>query len=117
MIEHRADALVAEAHAQDRDPAGEIRDGGVGDAGVVRRAGPRADDQMGGIARGDLRDRHGVVAEHFRLRAQLAQKLNEVVGEGIVVVDYGDHGCSFFFRPNPHHNPVGAQRRCAPTGL
>ena len=40
--EHLADALVAEAHAEHRDAAGEVRDHVVGDAGVVRACPARA---------------------------------------------------------------------------
>jgi hypothetical protein len=44
--------------------------------------------------RGDLVDRHLVVAENLQpdVRIQLAQALHQVVGERVVVVDEDDHG-------------------------
>ncbi|WDT81612.1 MAG: hypothetical protein MPW14_07775 [Candidatus Manganitrophus sp.] len=39
----------------------------------------------------DVGQRHGVVALHPHLGAQLAQVLHQVVGEGIVVVDHEKH--------------------------
>ena len=46
---------------------------------------------MIGLQRGNRLERHGVVAHHLHLGAQLAQVLHEVVGERIVVIDDEDH--------------------------
>ena len=48
-----ADALVAEADAEDRDRRGEPLDHGVRDAGFSRRAGAGGDDDPGRIPVGD----------------------------------------------------------------
>ena len=44
----------------------------------------------------------GVVAKHPHLRAQLTEVLHQVVGERIVVVDYGDHGLPSVMRDDVH---------------
>ncbi len=83
-----ADALVPEAHAEQRDSA--LADRAGADAEVrrpVRPARPRRDDD-GVEALGCDRRRVGVVADHHGgLAVDLAQKLVEVVGERVVVVD------------------------------
>src|SRR5579859_4045928 len=84
-------ALVAEADAQDRHPPGQLLDGPGRDAGLTRRARPRRDDQ-GPVAR-QLVDPDGVVAVDVDLGAQLGEALDQVVGEGVVVVDHG-HGAA-----------------------
>src|SRR5207248_9624169 len=88
-----AEALVAEADAQDGHPAAQLADRRQRDAGVVRVARPRRDDQRAVAAQ--LGDRDGIVAVDLSLRAELGQVLDQVVGEGVVVVDDGDpHGIS-----------------------
>src|SRR5690348_3629995 len=84
--EHLADALMTEAHAEDRHLAAERADGVVGDACVVRRARTWGDHdavEPRQLVHGDL-----VIAEHLRLGAELGHVLDEVVGEGVVVVDH-----------------------------
>ncbi len=44
-----------------------------------------------GLPRGDLVQRERVVAVDVHVRAQLAQVLDEVVGEAVVVVDHQQH--------------------------
>src|SRR6266851_4237597 len=80
-----AQALVAEADAKDRDLSRQLLDRLVGNAGVVRRAGAgRNDDAVvaGQLGNGDL-----VIAEDDRLDPELAEVLDEVVRERVVVVD------------------------------
>src|SRR3954447_20960913 len=87
--------LVAEAHAERRDPRlGEAPHRLNGDPGLVRGAGPGRDDDAVPPAPEQIVDRGGVVAHRLDLRPQLAQVLDEVVGEGVVVVDHQDarHG-------------------------
>jgi hypothetical protein len=50
-----------------------------------------------GCKRLDVRHRHRVVAPHLHLGPQLAQVLDQVVGEGVVVVDHQYHDCIFRF--------------------
>ena len=82
--------LVAQAHAEHRGAAlGEAPDRLGGDARLApactvpgettTRAGPRASSSS---------TRRGVVAHHLGLGAQLAQVLDEVEGERVVVVDH-----------------------------
>jgi len=86
-----ADALVAQADAEDRDLAGEAFDGGQRDTRFVGRAGSgREYDARRGIF-GDLVGVDLVVAVDPYLFAQLAEVLHQVVGEGVVVVDHEQH--------------------------
>ena len=86
-----ADALVAQADAEDRDLAGEAFDGGQRDARFVGRAGAgREYDAF----RGEFGDPVGVdlvIAVDPHLFTQLAEVLHQVVGEGVVVVDHEQH--------------------------
>ena len=87
----RADRLVAQAHAEDRQPAGACLDRRHRNARFGRRARPRRYHQprnAGRDALADLGHADLVVAEHLHLRSQLAEVLHQVVGEGIVVVDH-----------------------------
>ena len=84
-----ADALMAEAHAEQRYVG---RGDGVGaDAEVLRLvgpAGPGREHDVVVVPLGELRPRGAVVAHHERLVAVgLRQQLEEVVGERVVVVD------------------------------
>src|SRR5260370_25232215 len=83
--ERLAQALVAETDAEDRDLAGKLLDRLVGDARVVRRAGARRDDDA--VVAGQLGDGDLVVAEDGRLDPELAEVLDKVVCERVVVVD------------------------------
>ena len=86
-----ADALVAEAHAENRHLAGEFLDQRHRDARLVGRARAGRNHDMVGLERRDLLHRDLVVAEYPHLLAQLAEILHQVVGEGIVVVDHQQH--------------------------
>ena len=86
--EHLADALMAEAHAEDRSRRAELLDDCVGDAGFVGVARSGRDQDAVGVARRQLVDGDLVVTEHDRLRAQLTEVLHEVVNEAVVVVDH-----------------------------
>src|SRR6266540_530400 len=78
-----ADALVAEADAEDRQLAGEALDRLDADAGLFRRTRPGRDDDALRRHLVDILDRDLVVAKHLDLGAQLAQVLVEVVGEAV----------------------------------
>src|SRR5215210_3297712 len=96
VADHRAaeglrERLVAQADAERRDarlgkPAHHLD----ADARLVRRAGARRDHRAVPGALEQLLDGDGVVADHVQLRAQLAEVLDEVVGERVVVVDDED---------------------------
>src|SRR5690606_6404341 len=87
-----ADALVAQAHAQDRDPRPQRLDHRDRDPGLVRRARPWRDHDALGRKPLDLPDRQLVVAHHLHLGPQRLQVLDEVPGEAVVVVDHQQHG-------------------------
>ena len=86
-----ADALVPQAHAQDRQLGTEMPDHVVGDTGLARRAGARRHHDALGLHR--LYVLYGclIVADDLNLRAQFTQVLVEVVGETVVVVDEEKH--------------------------
>jgi len=70
-----------------RSPAG---DEGHADPRLVGRAWARRDHDCPETKRSDLIDRDRIVAAHNRTLAQLAQILDEVVGERVVVVEDQD---------------------------
>src|SRR4051794_4325523 len=90
--ESLADALVTEAHAQQRYLAGETLDERHGYAGFVRGARPRRDDDAIRAKRRNLVEADLVVATDDDLLPKLAEILDEVVGKRIVVVDHEQHG-------------------------
>ena len=49
--------------------------------------GPGEMQMRSGLERLDLVDGDHVVAQHLHLRAELAEVLDEVVGEGVVVIE------------------------------
>ncbi len=80
--------LVAEADAEHRRAGlGEAADRLFRDPGLGRRAGAGRDDEALGVALEQLVDRRLVVAHDLELGTELAQVLDQVVGEGVVVVD------------------------------
>ncbi len=95
-----ADGLVPETDAKDRHGAdagmrgreiGEVEDEGDGDAGLLRGAGPGRDEDAIGtegfhLGRGEL-----VVAVDKDLLPEFPEVLDEVVGEGVVVIEDEDH--------------------------
>ena len=90
--ESGADGLMSEADAEHGNFAGEVADDVDADAGVLRGAGAGGDDDALGMHGGDFGDGHLVIAAHFDVSAQFSEILDEVVGEGIVVVEDEDHG-------------------------
>jgi hypothetical protein len=87
----RRDGLVAEAHAEQRH-AGALGPGNHGDraAGILGPAGTREMTIARAAARGCLRV-EPVVAGDLDAVVELSERLHEVVGEGVVVVDDEDH--------------------------
>src|SRR5713226_9841155 len=85
-----AETLVAETHTEDRHLSAELLDRIVGDARIVGSAGPWRDDDA--VVLRQLTDAHLVVAEDRRLHPELAEVLNEVVRERVVVVDDREPG-------------------------
>jgi hypothetical protein len=87
-LDHR---LVAEADSEGRDPGlGEGARRLDRDPRVRRHARPRGDHQPVRAAPDELAHVGLVVADDLDLGAELAHELDEVVGEGVVVVDDED---------------------------
>ena len=86
-----ADGLMAETDAQDGDPAAQLLDGRDADPGVFGVARSRRDDDVAGIQVDDPGNIDLVVADHLDLRVDRPGILIEVIGKGIVIVDYQNH--------------------------
>src|SRR5574343_868689 len=84
----RADTLVSEANAQDRQFAGKVLDGGDRDAGFGRRAGAGRDHQTVRLTRRAPFERDLVITENFDCGAEFAKVLHDVEGERVVVVHH-----------------------------
>jgi len=91
--EGHTDGLVPEADPQERRLPCHLLHKRHRDAGPGRSSRPRRNDNALVAGGRDLPDADGVVPDDVRLRAQLAQVLDEVVGEGIVVVQNQDPLC------------------------
>src|ERR1700682_1585041 len=87
-----ADRLMSEAYSQSRDCPAPFLYGSDGDPRFGGRARAGRDDQARYAHRPDLIDSDLVVPLHDRVLAELTEILNEVVGEGIVVVEDEKHG-------------------------
>src|SRR5262249_20150217 len=83
-----ADALQAEAYAENRELTGHLAQERQRDTGLLWRAGAGRDDDRVGMKRADARDVDGVVAPDGQIGAEFAEILHEVVGEGVVVIDH-----------------------------
>jgi hypothetical protein len=81
-----ADALMAQAHAEDRQATSEMPDQVHGDPGLIGSARAWRDHQDVGCQIGNRLDRHCIVALDPHGLAELTEILREVPGEGIVVV-------------------------------
>ena len=95
------DGLAAEADAEDGYFTGEVLDDLAGVAGFVGGAGSRGEDQVCGPMGFEVGADDGVVAEDedLGLGEQDGDGLDEVVGEGVVIVDddYFGHGDTIRF--------------------
>jgi hypothetical protein len=78
---------VTEAHAEHRHATGEGGDDGIREAGVLGATGAGADQHSVGGEFFDLFDRERIAAMHEGLGAELAQVLDEVEHERVVVVE------------------------------
>jgi hypothetical protein len=88
-----ADGLMPQADAQDRQLAGEFGDTFDRDAGFAGGAGTGRDNEPVGLAREDFVDGDLVVAVDLDVErgVDLTQALDQVVGEGVVVIDDLNH--------------------------
>src|SRR5690606_37048927 len=88
------DRLVSKADAEDRRTSAEAADALDAHPGLRRCARTGRDDDTARLHPLDLFDRDLVVASDDRIRTQLAQILDEVERERVVVVDDQQHGAS-----------------------
>jgi hypothetical protein len=86
-----ADALMSEAHAEDRCTVTEAAHDVGGNARLVRGAGAGRDDDVARRHRGHVVDRQLVAAANHGLRAPLAHVAGEVVDERVAIVENQDH--------------------------
>jgi hypothetical protein len=84
------DRLVSQAYAENRHPSSKVTHQINADAGFVGRARAGGDDNLCGTHVLDLSQGDLVIATNFDLRAQFPKILNQVVGKGVVVVEYED---------------------------
>ena len=82
---------MTEADAEDGDLAGHVADEVDGDAGFLGRAGTGGEKDAVGGEGFDFFRRELIVAADDDVGAELAHVLDEVEGEGIVVVENEDH--------------------------
>ena len=87
-----ADRLVAEADAEQRDRRPGLGDQVEADAGLVGRARPRRQHDRLRLHADRRVDGDLVVAEDLARRTELAQEVDEVIGEAVVVIDQEQHG-------------------------
>jgi hypothetical protein len=86
-----ADGLMSEADTEYGNLSAEVADERDADAGFVRRAGPGRDHDSFRLQGFDFLHRDLIVAAHFDGGTQFSDVLDQVVSEGIVVVEYEDH--------------------------
>src|SRR3954463_13688215 len=87
----RAKRLMSQAHAQHRTLAGKMFDQVNADPSLLRRAGSWRNQDMAGLHFFNFLRRNLIVAAHLYLLAQLAQVLDQVVSEGIVIIEDENH--------------------------
>src|SRR6267154_2472450 len=85
-----ADALMPQAHAEDRDRRPEAPHDVGRDAGLPRRAGPGGDDDMRRLQHLDSLWRRSVVTSYHGLVSHLAHVAGQIVDERVVVIDQQD---------------------------
>ena len=86
------DGLEAEADAEDWDLGAEFPHGVETDPGLVGRAGPGREHECVRRPLADAGDVDRVVAHHVDAFAERADQVDEIPGEGVVVVDDEDVG-------------------------
>src|SRR4029453_15949060 len=110
--EHCNQRLMAEADAEDRNAAGEGLDHMHRNAGIVRSARPGRDRKVCRLEGPRLLDADGIVAIHAHVGTENKERLHQVIGEGIVVIDEKEPW---------HHKPSfassRARRRAAPLAI
>jgi hypothetical protein len=86
-----AEALVTQTHPQHRHVGPQGAEDLDADPGLIRRARPRRDHDVPRCHSPDLPDVAGVVPDDPGIGAQGTEHLDQVEGEGVVVVDDEEH--------------------------
>jgi hypothetical protein len=86
-----ADALVTQTDSQDGNPAPEITDDVIGDAGFEGGTGAGRDDDMTRCHSFYPLQGDAVIAHGDRLPSQLTQILYQVIGKRVVVINDQNH--------------------------
>ena len=89
--EDMADGLMTQADAEQRDGWPKTLDHGATDACLLRGAGAGGDADVVRAQLFDLIERDLIIAADFHDGSHLAKVLDEVVGEGVVVIDDEEH--------------------------
>ena len=109
--ERLADRLQTETHAEHRDGGGRLLDEVEADAGFVGRAGAGREHDRVRVGADDVGGRYLVVAMHDDVRPKLAEVMDEVEGEAVVVVDQDNHAPGQRFRAVLRGGGEGVKRR------
>ena len=83
-----ADRLVAKADTEQRDLAGKFPDGSQRNTGLHRRARAGRNHQISRFETRNLGQRNSIVTKNLHLLPQLAKILDDVISEGVVIVDH-----------------------------
>lgn len=86
-----SDRLMPETDSENRNPPCKRLDRCDRDSGLIRRTGARGDHDMGGMHRFDLRNRNRVIPKDPDFCPEGAERLHEVIGERIVIIDDENH--------------------------
>src|SRR5690606_4179750 len=122
-----ADGLVSETHAEDRDATSELHDHLEADAGVLRGPGAWRNQDAVRASGADLGRRRAIVEADVAVDPESLEVLDEVEGEGVVVVDDDDapghglercigHPPGQFARGDPPRMARGSLARRTPPG-
>ena len=107
--EHVGYGLMAQTHAEHRNPGGRCCPDDVSrDTAVARRSWPRRDDDATGAKSHRFVGGHRIVAAYLDLGAESGEQLDQVVGERIVVVDDEDHATTAAETPSPLCMPAAS---------
>ena len=85
------DRLMTEAHAEQGNLGAVALNDRDADASIGRRTGAGAEDDGARVKAGDFVDGDCVISTYDWTCTELAKILDEVVGEGIVIVDDQEH--------------------------
>lgn len=86
-----SNALVAETDPEKGDFAAEFPDHFIGNSRFLGRAGPRRDDDLSGLQATNLLGRDFIISIHDGVGSELAKVLNQVIGEGVVIINDQNH--------------------------